>query len=127
MNEILKEIDWNQMIATIWTVLLLPVITYAGTQMGNYIKSKKVGQYTDILYKNVADAVKDVYETTVKDVKGTAVWTKEKQSEVKEIAKEKAICALTDCAYQILKTANRDFDEYLDGLIGTVLYNLKQE
>ena len=127
MNEILKEIDWNQMIATIWTVLLLPVITYAGTQMGNYIKSKKVGQYTDILYKNVADAVKDVYETTVKDVKGTAVWTKEKQSEVKELAKEKAICALTDCAYQILKTANRDFDEYLDGLIGTALYNLKQE
>ncbi len=127
MNEILKEIDWNQMIVTIWTVLLLPVITYAGTQMGNYIKSKKVGQYTDILYKNVADAVKDVYETTVKDVKGTAVWTKEKQSEVKELAKEKAICALTDCAYQILKTANRDFDEYLDGLIGTALYDLKQE
>lgn len=127
MNEILKVIDWNQIIVTIWTVLLLPIISYAGTQMGFYIKTKKLDKYADILYKNVTDAVKDVYETTVKDVKGTAVWTKEKQCEVKEIAKEKAVCALTDCAYQILKTANRDFDDYLDGLIGTALYDLKQE
>ena len=32
MHEIFKEIDWNQIIFTIWSVLLLPVITYAGTQ-----------------------------------------------------------------------------------------------
>ena len=45
--------------------------------------------------------------------------------EVKELAKIKALHALTNSAYQVLKAANNDFDEYLDNLIGTVLYDLK--
>ena len=84
-----------------------------------------IEKYTDILYQNVVDAVKDVYETTVKDIKGTDEWTDEKKNEVKEVAKTKAINALTTSAYQILKSANEDFEEYLDGLIGTALYDLK--
>lgn len=125
MNEVLQNVDWTQIIYTIWTVVLLPVITYIGTQVGNYSKAKRIDKYTDILYQNVLDAVKDVYETTVKDIKGTSGWTIEKQNEVREIAKTKAVNALTSSAYQILKTANEDFDEYLDSLIGTALYDLK--
>lgn len=125
MNEVFRNIDWTQVIYTIWTVVLLPIITYVGTQIGNYAKSKKIDKYTDILYQNVVDAVKDVYETIVKDIKGTQDWTTEKMNEVKEIAKTKAINSLTSSAYQILKTANEDFDEYLDSLIGTALYDLK--
>lgn len=125
MNEVFKNIDWTQVIYTIWTVVLLPIITYVGTQIGNYAKAKKIDKYTDILYQNVVDAVKDVYESIVKDIKGTQDWTNEKMNEVKEIAKTKAINSLTSSAYQILKTANEDFDEYLDSLIGTALYDLK--
>lgn len=127
MSEVLKGIEWNQVIYTLWTVVLLPVLTYVGTEISKYAKSKKIDKYTDILYHNVVDAVKDVYETIVKDVKGSSGWTKEKQDEVKEIAKKKAINALTNSAYQTLKAANNDFDEYLDGLIGTALYDLKKE
>ena len=125
MKEVLQNIDYSQVIYTLWTVVLLPVITYIGTQVGNYAKSKRIDKYTDILYQNVVDAVKDVYETTVKDIKGTDEWTDEKKNEVKEVAKTKAINALTTSAYQILKSANEDFEEYLDGLIGTALYDLK--
>lgn len=125
MDEILKNIEWTQVIYTIWTVILLPIITYVGTQIGNYAKAKKLDKYTDILYMNVVDAVKDVYETIVKDIKGTPDWTIEKMNEVKNIAKTKAINSLTSSAYQILKSANEDFDEYLDSLIGTALYDLK--
>lgn len=125
MNEVFRNIDWTQVIYTIWTVVLLPIITYVGTQIGNYAKAKKIDKYTDILYQNVVDAVKDVYESIVKDIKGTQDWTNEKMNEVKEIAKIKAINSLTSSAYQILKTANEDFDEYLDSLIGTALYDLK--
>lgn len=125
MSEVFRNIDWTQVIYTIWTVVLLPIITYVGTQIGNYAKAKKIDKYTDILYQNVVDAVKDVYETIVKDIKGTQDWTTEKMNEVKEIAKIKAINSLTSSAYQILKTANEDFDEYLDSLIGTALYDLK--
>ena len=126
MNEVLKNIDWTQIIYTIWTVVLLPIITFIGTQAGDYVKAKRIDKYTDILYQNVLDSVKDVYETIVKDIKcNTDLWTPEKQNQVKEIAKNKAINALTTSAYQVLKAANEDFDEYLDGLIGTALYDLK--
>ena len=125
MKEVLQNIDYSQVIYTLWTVVLLPVITYIGTQVGNYAKAKRIDKYTDILYQNVVDAVKDVYETTVKDIKGTDEWTDEKKNEVKEVAKTKAINALTTSAYQILKSANEDFEDYLDGLIGTALYDLK--
>lgn len=125
MKEILQTIDWSQIIYMLWTVVLLPVITYIGTQIGNYAKAKQIDRYTAILYKHVVDAVKDVYETIVKDIKSTSDWTAEKQYEVKEIAKTKAVNALTSSAYQVLKAANENFEEYLDGLIGTALYDLK--
>lgn len=127
MNDVIKNINWSQVIYTIWTIVLLPILTYMGTQLGNYIKTKRIDKYTDILYKNVVKSVKDVYETIVKDVKGTPDWTEKKQGEVKEIAKMKTIQALTTSVYQALKEANSNFDEYLDGLIGTALYDLKNK
>ncbi len=127
MKEILINIDWMQLISVIWTVVLLPIITYIGTQISNYAKSKRIDKYSDILYKNVVAAVKDVYETTVKDIKGTESWNEENKNEVREIAKTKAIRALSNSAYEILKTAKPDFDEYLDDLIGTALYDLKNK
>lgn len=126
MTEVLKGINWNQVIYTIWTVVLLPVVTYIGTEINAYAKAKRIDRYTNILYRNVLDAVKDVYETVVKDIKGNPdLWTEDKQNEVKELAKTKAIAALTTSAYQALKTANEDFDDYLDSLIGTALYDMK--
>lgn len=125
MSEVLKNLDWNQVIYTIWTVVLLPVITYIGTQINEYAKAKRIDKYTDILYDNVLKAVKDVYETVVKDIKHTDSWTPEKMDEVKELAKAKAISALTNSAYQALKAANSEFDEYLDSLVGTALYEVK--
>lgn len=127
MNEVLNGIDWMQVIQIVWTVVLLPIITYIGTQVNSYFKAKKIDKYTNILYENVLKAVKDVYETIVKDIKGGELWTSEKQDEVKEIAKTKALNALSSSAYQILKEANSDFDEYLNSLIGTALYDLKKE
>lgn len=126
MTEVLKNIDWNQVIYTVWTVVLLPVITYIGAQLNAYAEAKKIDKYTHILYQNVVNAVKDVYETVVKDIKGNpGLWTPEKQNEVKELAKSKAVSALTTSVYQALKAANEDFDKYLDSLVGTALYDVK--
>lgn len=125
MIEVLKGIDWNQVIQTLWTVVLLPVITYVGAQINAYVKAKRIDKYTNILYDNVIKAVKDVYETVVKDIKSTADWTPEKQNEVKELAKTKTVNALTTSAYQALKAANENFDKYLDSLIGAALYDVK--
>lgn len=125
MKEIIQyigsNIDWIAVFGTIWTCILVPI----GRQIYDWSKSKKIDGYVKILYSEVTNAVKSVYETTVKDIKKTEEWTEEKQNEVKELAKTKAIYALSTIAYKTLKEANADFDDYLDNLIGTALYDVK--
>lgn len=121
MENLLQNIDWMALVTAIWTIVLVPI----GKQIYNWLKSKKLDKYASILYEEVVKAVKSVYETSVKDLKGTADWTDEKKEEVKELAKNKAVQALSTIAYKTLKEANTDFDEYLDSLIGTALYDIK--
>lgn len=123
MKEFLLNLDWMTLLSAIWTVILVPI----GTQIYKYLKTKKLDKYALILYREVKKAVKSVYETEVKDIKGTDAWTKDKMNEVKEIAKQKAIQALNQSVYKCLKEANSDFEDYLDSLITTSLYDLKHE
>lgn len=123
MKEVFQNINWLELLSAIWTIVLVPILT----KLYSYLKDKKLDKYADILYTEVKKAVKSVYETEVKDIKGTADWTPEKQAEVKAIAKEKAIQALNTIVYKSLKEANSDFDDYLDSLIGTALYDVKHE
>lgn len=123
MKEFLANLDWMTLLSAIWTVILVPI----GTQIYKYLKTKKLDKYALILYREVKNAVKSVYETEVKDIKGTDAWTEDKMNEVKEIAKQKAIQALNQSVYKCLKEANSDFEDYLDSLITTSLYDLKHE
>lgn len=123
MKEVFQNINWLELLSAIWTIVLVPILT----KLYSYLKDKKLDKYADILYVEVKKAVKSVYETEVKDIKGTADWTPEKQAEVKAVAKEKAIQALNAIVYKSLKEANSDFDDYLDSLIGTALYDVKHE
>ena len=123
MKEVFQNINWLELLSAIWTIILVPILT----KLYSYLKDKKLDKYANILYTEVKKAVKSVYETEVKDIKGTEDWTPEKQTEVKTIAKEKAIQALNTIVYKSLKEANSDFDDYLDSLIGTTLYDIKHE
>lgn len=123
MKEVFQNINWLELLSAIWTIVLVPILT----KLYSYFKDKKLDKYADILYAEVKKAVKSVYETEVKDIKGTADWTPEKQAEVKAVAKEKAIQALNTIVYKSLKEANSDFEDYLDSLIGTALYDVKHE
>lgn len=71
MKEFLASLDWMTLLSAIWTVILVPV----GTQFYKYLQSKKLDKYGVILYEEVKKAVKSVYETSVKDIKGTDDWT----------------------------------------------------
>lgn len=123
MKDFLASLDWMTLLSAIWTVILVPI----GTQIYKYLKTKKLDKYALILYREVKNAVKSVYETEVKNIKGTDAWTEDKMNEVKEIAKQKAIQALSQSVYKCLKEANSDFEDYLDSLIATSLYDLKHK
>lgn len=124
--KILELINFQEVLACIWSAIILPVITYIGREIYQWLKSKKLGKYAEILETSMEHAVKEIYESVVKDIKHTELWTKEKQDEVKEMAKQKAIEGLSNTMYNVLKQANGDFEEYLDTLVGKTLYDLKK-
>lgn len=127
MSEVLANIEWQEALSTIWTVILLPILSYIGKEIKEWAKSKKIDKYTDILIKNAKIAVKDVYQTIVSNIDKSDpnVWTDEKKAEIKEIAKTKTIQGLSSSAYECLRQANADFEEYLDSLIESSLFDIK--
>ncbi len=125
MNEVLQNINIMEVLSTIWTVILVPILGYAWKQSYSWLVAKKLDKYATILYAEVVKSVKSVYEVEVKDIKKTADWTPEKQNEVKELAKTKACQALSTVIYRCLKEANSDFEDYLDSLVGTALFDIK--
>ncbi len=127
MNHLSNSLDWNQVILTIWTVVLLPVITYIGNELKQYAEARKIDNYNEILQKSVLSVVKDVYETEVKNIKGTDAWTDEQKEKARSIAKNKIIFALPVSAYKCLKLKNPDFNEYVYSLIEASLFDLKNK
>ena len=111
----------KEVLPIVWTCICIPLLKYAY----KWLKEKNADKYGLILYEEMKKAVKCVYETEVKDVKSSSDWTPEKQEEVKELAKTKAIQALSTAAYRCLKEANEDFEDYLDSLVGTALFDIK--
>lgn len=124
-NEIMQNIDWVTLITTvagtIWTVVLVPI----GKELYDWLKAKRLDNYAKILYDEVVKAAKSVQEAIVKDLKGTDGWNEETQAYVRELCKDKAIQALSTIAYRTLKEANEDFNTYLDSLVDTALFDIK--
>lgn len=127
MTHLSNNLDWNQVILTIWTVVLLPVITYIGNELKQYAEARKIDNYNEILQKSVMSVVKDVYENEVKNIKGTDAWTDEQKEKARSIAKNKIIFALPASAYNCLKSGNPDFNEYVYSLIEASLFDLKNK
>lgn len=125
MKDILSSLDWNAILSVIWTAIILPIGTKILASVYRWLEAKKLDKYGKTLYDEVKKAVKAVYESVVKDIKGTDDWTKDKMNEVRELAKTKILEALPTIVYKVLSEANEDFDAYLNSLIDTALYDVK--
>lgn len=127
MKDILNSLDWTTILGVIWTAIILPIGTKILTSVNRWLEARKLDKYGQILYDEVKKAVKAVYESVVKDIKGTDEWTEEKMVEVRELAKTKILQALPTIVYKVLSEANDDFGDYLDSLIDTALYDAKHK
>ena len=127
MKDILNSLDWATILGVIWTAIILPIGTKILTSVNRWLEARKLDKYGQILYDEVKKAVKAVYESVVKDIKGTDEWTEDKMDEVRELAKTKILQALPTIVYKVLGEANEDFGDYLDSLIDTALYDTKHE
>lgn len=127
MKDILSSLDWATILGVIWTAIILPIGTKILTSVNRWLEARKLDKYGQILYDEVKKAVKAVYESVVKDIKGTDEWTEDKMNEVRELAKTKILQALPTIVYKVLSEANEDFGDYLDSLIDTALYDAKHK
>lgn len=127
MKDVLSSLDWATILGVVWTAIILPVGTKILTSVNKWLEARKLDKYGQILYEEVKKAVKSVYESVVKDIKGTDDWTEEKMVEVRELAKTKILQALPMIIYKTLNEANSDFYDYLDSLIDTALYDEKHK
>lgn len=127
MKDVLSSLDWTTILGVIWTAIILPIGTKILTTANKWLEARKLDKYGQILYEEVKKAVKSVYESVVKDIKGTDKWTEDKMNEVRELAKTKILQALPTIVYKVLSEANEDFGDYLDSLIDTALYDTKHE
>lgn len=127
MKDILNSLDWATILGVIWTAIILPIGTKILTSVNRWLEARKLDKYGQILYEEVKKAVKAVYESVVKDIKGTDEWTEDKMNEVRELAKTKILQALPTIVYKVLSEANEDFGDYLDSLIDTALYDTKHK
>lgn len=127
MKDVLSSLDWTTILGVIWTAIILPIGTKILTTVNKWLEARKLDKYGQILYEEVKKAIKSVYESVVKDIKGTDDWTEEKMNEVRELAKTKILQALPTIVYKVLSEANEDFGDYLDSLIDTALYDTKHE
>lgn len=127
MQEIIQNIDWMQVLAVIWTVIIVPILTYAKKEFDEWVKSKDLDKYSTMLIDAVDSSVKDTYETIVKEIKKTDEWTDERKQEVLEHAKTKIKVALTTEGYSFLDTVHEDLEMWITTLIEAKLYDLKHQ
>lgn len=125
MLELLQniDIDWFTLLSAVWTVVLVPI----GKAIYDWLKSKKLDKYIKILYEEVVNAVKSVQNGVVDDIKGGEGWNDETKEMVRELAKTKAKQALSTSVIKCLQQANDDFELYLDSLVDTALFDIKNK
>ena len=126
MKDILSSLDWNTILRTLWTMIILPIVVNVATYVKQWLEAKKLDRHAKKLYDIVVEMVKAVYQSVVEHIKGTDDWTDEKKKEVKELAKTKILEALPTFVYQTLNAANSDFYAYLDSLIETAINDEKK-
>lgn len=125
MHDMLVKIDWMGLVSAVWTIVLVPVLGWAGKELHTWARARNISKYTDMLYIAAAKVVKEMYQTVVGSIKNTEDWTPEKQAEIKELAKIKIIAAITTDGYKILRAANSDFENWLESLIEAAIYDEK--
>lgn len=126
LKEILLSIEWATLLETIWTVVLVPFLVKIVAMIKEKMKLDKTNKYTKMLVEAVEKVVKEMYQTVVESIKNTEQWDEEKKTEVKAMALVKIRAALSAEAYNFLTAVNEDYEEWVEGLIESTLYDLKK-
>lgn len=112
--------DWNEILMTLITAVVIPTILAAGAMLKKYIeaniKDKNVQKYLSIATDCVADAVADIAQTFVDHINDEE-WNEETKKAAFEAAKEKALQHLGITGKALLEEALGDFEGWINSKI----------
>ena len=112
--------DWNSLLMTIITTVLIPAIIIVGKAaykaIEENVKDKKVQKYLLIATDCVSDAVLDIAQTYI-DKLTEDEWTDEAKKQAFEKAKEKALLHLGITGRALLEEALGDFEGWINSKI----------
>ena len=112
--------DWNSLLMTIITTVLIPAIIIVGKAaykaIEENVKDKKVQKYLLIATDCVSDAVLDIAQTYI-DKLTEDEWTDEAKKQAFEMAKEKALLHLGITGRTLLEEALGDFEGWINSKI----------
>lgn len=124
MNDILINI-----ISAVVTTVLLPLITWAGTKLIQYIgtkvKNEKAAALLSTATTIVLNAVRSVFQTYVESLKASGSFDSAAQVEALKKAKEIALSQLGDDVKEYISTNFGNLDGWLTNQIESTINLLK--
>lgn len=121
---------WNEVlmyfIEVVLKLIISAVIPYLFVQIGKNFKSDAAKKYLDMFEKLVADAVAQVQQTYVENMKAEDLFDKDAQEKAFEMVKENVLKMMNSRMQTIVTDAVGDFDEYIRNLIESQVYKMKE-
>lgn len=125
MNEILINI-----ISVIVTSVIIPLITYLGLKIKDYLKTKiknnEINKSIELATQAVTIAVTSIMQTYVDDIKKSGTFTAEAQKQAFTAAKEKALKLITEDTKNAIESIFGGFNEWLETQIEATVKELKK-
>lgn len=121
---------WNEVIMyiieTIFKLLVVAVIPYCANLIRAKLKNDMQIKYLGRLEKMIADAVSQVQQTYVENMKAENLFDKKAQIEAFDMVKTSVLNMMNDRMMEVVMEAVGDFDEYIRNKIEADVFAIKQ-
>ena len=119
-NEVLMNI-----INTVLRLLVISVIPYLFSLAKAQVKNNKIEKYLGRFEEIVKDAVAQVQQTYVDNMKAENLFDKKAQEEAFDMVRATVLNTVNESMMAVVTEAVGDFEEYLRNKIEAEVYNLK--
>lgn len=117
MNDFLQTLPVGEILSTIITLVLIPLLIVGTNAIVDFLKTKtkneKLDKYLDKANDAIITAVQDIMQTFVTTIKNNGEWTEESGQEALTMAKLKAIELMGAAAYTALPELVGDVEVWL--------------
>lgn len=125
MNEIIINV-----ISVLVTTVVLPLITYLGIRLNQYLTSKIKDEKAKKLLTNITDIitsnVASVFQTYVEGLKKEGKFDKQAQTNALRFAKEQVLANLSADAIDFISENYGDINQWITTQIESTIYALKK-